>query len=77
MRCFKSVFPGVSRGDGGATAEIGMANAIHLESLNSEFQFVDLGRQVGEFVWRYPHVEVVRLQSAILDLQRQLAGQDR
>jgi hypothetical protein len=45
----------------GATAEIGMENAIDLESLSSEFQFVELGRQVGEFVSQHRHVEIVRL----------------
>jgi hypothetical protein len=61
----------------GATTEIGMENAIDLESLSTEFQFVELGRQVGEFVLQHPHVEVVRLKSAILDLQKPLAGQNR
>jgi hypothetical protein len=31
----------------GATAEIGMENVIDLESLSSEFQFVELRRQVA------------------------------
>jgi hypothetical protein len=57
--------------------EIGMENTIDLESLSTEFQFVELGRQVADFVSQHPHVEVVRLKSAILDLQRQLAGQNR
>jgi hypothetical protein len=61
----------------GATPEIRMENAIDLESLSREFQFVGLGRQVDEFVSQHPHVEVVRLKSAIVDLQRQLVGHDR
>jgi predicted nucleic acid-binding Zn-ribbon protein len=61
----------------GAKTEIGMRNAIDLESLSAEFQFVELGRQVSEFVSQHPHIEVIRLQSAILDLQRRLAGHDR
>jgi regulator of replication initiation timing len=59
------------------TAEIGMENAIDLESLSSEFQFVELGRRVEEFISQHHHVEVVRLKSAIVDLQRRLAGHDR
>jgi myosin heavy subunit len=61
----------------GATTEIGLENAIDLESLSTEFQFVELGRRAGEFVSQHPHFEVVRLKSAISDLQRQLAGQNR
>jgi hypothetical protein len=34
----------------GVATEIGMENAIDLESLSREFQFVELGRQVREFV---------------------------
>jgi hypothetical protein len=34
----------------GATTEIRMENAIYLESLSSEFQFVELSSRVGEFV---------------------------
>jgi hypothetical protein len=60
----------------GARTEIGMENAIDLESLSREFQFVELGRQVGEFVSQHTHVEVAWLQSAMSDLQRQLAGQN-
>jgi chromosome segregation ATPase len=54
-----------------------MGNALDLESLTKEFQFVELGRQVSEFVSQHPHVEVVRLKSEIADLRRRLAGQDR
>jgi chromosome segregation ATPase len=54
-----------------------MENAIDLEWLSTEFQFVKFGRRVGEFVWQHPHVEVVRLKSLILDLQKQLTGQNR
>jgi cell division protein FtsB len=54
-----------------------MENAIDLESLSREFQFVELGRQVADFVSQHPHTEVVRLKSAMLDLQRQIAGQNR
>jgi hypothetical protein len=61
----------------GTTAEIGIENAIDLKSFSREFQFVELGRQVGEFVSQQSQVEVVRLQSAILDLQKQLAGQNQ
>jgi hypothetical protein len=32
----------------GATTEIAMENAIDLEPLNREFQFVELGRKVGD-----------------------------
>jgi hypothetical protein len=58
----------------GATTEIGMENAISLKSLTVEFQFIELGWRVGEFVSQHPYVEVVRLKSAITDLQRRLAG---
>jgi uncharacterized protein YukE len=61
----------------GATTEIGMENAMDLESLSTEFQFIKLGQRVGEFVSQHPHVEDVRLRSAISDLQQQLAGQNR
>jgi hypothetical protein len=61
----------------GVTTQIGIENALDLESLSWEFQFLELGRQVGEFLSQHPHVEVVRLKSAILDLQKQIAGQDR
>jgi hypothetical protein len=54
-----------------------MGNAIDLESLSQEFQFLELGRQIREFVSQHPHVEVFRLKSATSDLQRQLAGQNR
>jgi uncharacterized coiled-coil DUF342 family protein len=54
-----------------------MENSIDLESLNTEFQFVGLGRQVRESVSPHPHIEVVRLQSAVSGLHRQLAGQNR
>jgi hypothetical protein len=36
----------------GATAEIGMENVIDLGSVSREFQFAELGQQVGEFVSR-------------------------
>jgi hypothetical protein len=52
-------------------------NALDLESLSSDFHFVEPRRRVGEFVSRHPYVEVVRLQSAIMDLQRRLVRQDR
>jgi hypothetical protein len=45
----------------GATTEIGMANAIDVKSLSSEFQFVKL----------------IRLPSAMSGLPRQLARQNR
>jgi hypothetical protein len=54
-----------------------MENAIDLVSLSREFQYVEVARHVGEFLLQPPHVEVIRLQSAISDLQRQLAGQNR
>jgi chromosome segregation ATPase len=53
-----------------------MENAIDLESLSSKFQFLELGRRIGEFVSQHPHVKVARLKSAILDLQRRLVGQN-
>jgi chromosome segregation ATPase len=61
----------------GAKMQIGIENAIDVESLSREFQFVEVERQVRELVLQHPHVEVVRLKSAISDLQRQLAGQNR
>jgi hypothetical protein len=61
----------------GATTEIGMGNVLDLESLTKEFQFVELGRQVAEFLSQHPHIDVIRLKSAIADLRRRLAGQDR
>jgi hypothetical protein len=61
----------------GATTEIGMGNALDLESLTKEFQFVKLGRQVAEFISQHPHIDVIRLKSAIADLRRRLAEQDR
>jgi hypothetical protein len=61
----------------GSRTEIGMENAIDIESLSAEFQFVDLGSRVAEFVSQHRQVEVVRLKSAMLDLQRQLVGQNR
>jgi hypothetical protein len=61
----------------GATTEIGMGNALDLESLTKEFQFVELGRQVAEFILQHPHIDVIPLKSAIADLWRRLAGQDR
>jgi hypothetical protein len=54
-----------------------MENALDLESLSREFQFVDRGRQVAEFVSRHPQVEAIWPKSAIPDLQRQLVGHDR
>jgi hypothetical protein len=33
-----------------ATTEIGIGNTLDLESLSSEFQFVELGRKVAEFI---------------------------
>jgi hypothetical protein len=47
-----------------------MEKAINLESLSSGFQFVELGQQVGEFLSRHCHVEVVRLKSVIAHLER-------
>jgi oligoendopeptidase F len=61
----------------GATTEIGMGNALDLESLTKEFQFVELGRQVAEFLSRYPHIDIIRLKSAIADLEEHLARQDQ
>jgi hypothetical protein len=43
----------------GVTAEIRMENAIDLQSLSSEFQFVEFGRQVAEFTSQHPHVEII------------------
>jgi oligoendopeptidase F len=54
-----------------------MGNVLDLESLTKELQFVELGRQVAEFLSQHPHVDVNRLKSAIADVQRRLAGQDR
>jgi capsule polysaccharide export protein KpsE/RkpR len=54
-----------------------MGNVLDLESLTKEFQFAELGRQVSEFLSQHPHVDVIRLKSAIADLERRLAGQDR
>jgi hypothetical protein len=54
-----------------------MENATDLESLSRQFQFVEVGPRIGEFVSQHPHVEVVRPQSAISNLQRPLAGQNR
>jgi hypothetical protein len=42
----------------GDPMEITVENALDLESLSREFQFVELGRQVGEFISKHPHVEV-------------------
>jgi chromosome segregation ATPase len=61
----------------GATTEIGMGNVLDLESLTKEFQFAELGRQVAEFLPQHPHVDVIRLKSAVADLERHLARQDR
>jgi hypothetical protein len=61
----------------GATTEIGTKNAINVESLSGEFQFLELGRQIREFISQRPHVEVAVLQSTTSDLQKQLAGQNR
>jgi hypothetical protein len=58
----------------GVTTEIGMENALDPESLTKEFQFVELGRWVGEFVSQHPRIEAIRLGSALADLQRRLAG---
>jgi hypothetical protein len=54
-----------------------MGNALDLESLTKEFRFVELGRQVAELISQHPHVEVIRLRSAIAPLEAQLARQDR
>jgi cell division protein FtsB len=70
-------FPPFPAGIEGATTEIGMENAINLESLSREFQCVELGRHVGEFALQHAHVEVVRLKSAMWDLQKQLAWQNQ
>jgi hypothetical protein len=61
----------------GATTEIGMENSRNLKWLSREFQFVELGRQVGAFVSQHHHVEAVPLKSANSDLQKQPAGQNR
>jgi hypothetical protein len=61
----------------GVATQIGMENAMDLEPVSGEFQFVELRRQVGEFVSQHPHIEVLWLKSAMPDLQRQLAGQNR
>jgi hypothetical protein len=61
----------------GATTEIGMENAIDLESLSSEFQFAQLGRQVAGFISQHPHARVIPLKSAIAGLRRRLARQNR
>jgi hypothetical protein len=45
----------------GVVTEIEMENAIDLESLSSEFQFVELGQRVREFVSQHPQVEVAGL----------------
>jgi hypothetical protein len=60
-----------------ATTEIGIGNALDPESLTKEFQFVELGRQVAEFLSQPPRVDVIWLKSAIADLEGHLAGQDR
>jgi hypothetical protein len=60
----------------GVTTEIGMENATNLESLSTELRCVELGRWVAEFVLQHSSVEVIRLKSAITDLQRQLPGQN-
>jgi hypothetical protein len=49
--------------------KIGMENVIDVESLSTEFRCIRLGRRIAEFVSRHPHVEVIRLKSAITDLQ--------
>jgi chromosome segregation ATPase len=54
-----------------------MENAIDVLLLSREFQFLELERQVGEFVSENPHVEVVWLKSVMSDLQRQLMGHDQ
>jgi hypothetical protein len=54
-----------------ATAEIGMENATGFESLSREFQFLEPGRQGGEFVLQHLHVEAIWLKAAISDVQRQ------
>jgi chromosome segregation ATPase len=57
----------------GARTEIAMGNVLDLDALTKEFQFVELGRQVAEFVSQQHHIDVIRLQSAIADLRRRLA----
>jgi hypothetical protein len=49
----------------GVTTEIGMGNVLDLESLTKEFEFAELGRQVSEFLSQNPHIDVIRLKSAI------------
>jgi hypothetical protein len=61
----------------GAKMEIGMGNLLDLESLTKEFQSVELGRQVAEFISQHPHIDVIRLKSAIANLRRRLVWQDR
>jgi hypothetical protein len=58
----------------GATTEIGIGNVLNLESLTKEFQFVELGRHVSEFLSQHPHVDVIRLKSAMSDVQRRLSA---
>jgi hypothetical protein len=60
----------------GVTMEIELESAIDLESLRSEFRFIELGRRVGKFVSQHPQIEVARLKSVVLDLQR-LVGHNR
>jgi hypothetical protein len=54
--CFGSAFPVVSDGDRGSTIDLGMENAVVLESLSGkfQFQFVELGRRVAQFVSQQP-----------------------
>jgi hypothetical protein len=54
----------------GVMTEIATENASDFESLSTEFQFI--GRRVAEFPSQHPHVEVIRLKLAIVDLQRQM-----
>jgi chromosome segregation ATPase len=61
----------------GATTEIGMGNALDLESQTKEFQIVELGRQVAEFISQQRHIDVIPLRSAIADLEGHLARHDR
>jgi hypothetical protein len=61
----------------GAMTAIGLDNVIDLGSLSKEFEFVDLGRRVAEFVSQHPSVEVARLKWAIANLQKQVAEQNR
>jgi hypothetical protein len=60
----------------GATTEIAMGTVLDVESLTKKFQFVELGRQVAEFISQHPHVDVILLKSAIADLEGQLAARD-